>query len=145
MSRYGTMPMQQGYVLLEALIAILLFSVGILALVGMQAASINNVSDSKYRTEAGFLADQIIGVIWGNRLADASGVLAADTSFACKPCDSTTGNAYTQQWWASGVSPALPNATASIDVSAGRVEVIISWKPPKASSAHTHSVVAYVH
>jgi len=142
---HRTMQTQNGYVLLEALIAILLFSVGILALVGMQAAAVSNVSDSKYRTEAGFMADQIIGVIWGNRVA-VSGVsgVSADPSFACNPCNSTNGNAYTRQWFASGVSATLPQASAVIAVNAGRVEVIISWQPPKAASAHTHSVVAYV-
>ncbi len=145
MTSYRTMRTQKGYVLLEALIAILLFSVGILALVGMQATAINNVSDSKYRTEAGFLADQIIGVIWGNRVVvpGVSGV-AADPSFSCNPCNASTGNAYTQQWWASGVNATLPQASAVIAVNAGRVEVIISWQPPKAATAHTHSVVAYV-
>ena len=42
--------------LLEALIAILIFSMGILALMGMQATAINTVSESKYRSNAGFLA-----------------------------------------------------------------------------------------
>lgn len=144
MNCYAIRSEQRGSVILEALIAILLFSIGILALVGMQATAINSVSDAKYRTDAGFLADQIIGVIWGNRVANASGVLAADASFACNPCTSANGNTYTQQWWASGVSPALPNASAVIGVNAGRVEVIISWQPPKAPSPHTHSVVAYV-
>ncbi|MEE8253990.1 MAG: hypothetical protein V3S58_00090, partial [Nitrosomonadaceae bacterium] len=52
---------QRGAMLLEALIAILIFSMGILALMGMQVTAINTVSESKYRSDAGFLANRIIG------------------------------------------------------------------------------------
>jgi type IV pilus assembly protein PilV len=57
---------QQGVVLLEALVAILLFSMGVLALVGLQAAMIKNTSDAKYRADASFIAQQRIGVIWSD-------------------------------------------------------------------------------
>ena len=57
---------QQGVVLLEALIAILIFSVGVLAIVGLQAAMIRNTSDSKYRADASYIAQQRIGAMWAD-------------------------------------------------------------------------------
>lgn len=57
---------QQGVVLLEALIAVLIFSMGILALVGLQGAMVKNTSDAKYRAEATFIAQQKLGEIWAN-------------------------------------------------------------------------------
>lgn len=68
---------QQGVVLLEAMIAILIFSFAVLGIVGLQAAMIKNVSDSKYRAEAAHIAQQTIGQMWADpgRLA-ASGVAA---------------------------------------------------------------------
>ena len=50
--------------LLEALIAILLFSMGVLAIVGLQATMVKNVADSKYRADAGYIAQQVIGQMW---------------------------------------------------------------------------------
>ncbi len=50
--------------LLEALIAILIFSIGILAVVGLQAVSIKNVTDAKHRTEAAFLANKLLSQMW---------------------------------------------------------------------------------
>jgi type IV pilus assembly protein PilV len=50
--------LQQGVVLLEALIAILIFSFGILALAGLQAAMMKNNSDATYRAEASYLVQQ---------------------------------------------------------------------------------------
>jgi type IV pilus assembly protein PilV len=55
---------QDGVMLLEALIAILIFSIGILAVVGLQAVSIRNVTDSKHRTEAAFLANKLLSQMW---------------------------------------------------------------------------------
>lgn len=57
---------QRGVVLLEALIAILIFSMGILAIVGLQASMIKNTADSKYRADASFIAQQKIGEIWAD-------------------------------------------------------------------------------
>jgi len=59
-------PAQRGVVLLEALIAVLLFSMGVLALVGLQAAMVKNTSESKFRAEASFIAQQRIGMIWAD-------------------------------------------------------------------------------
>jgi len=98
---------QQGAALLESLIAILLFSMGILALVGLQGAMVKNTSDAKYRAEATFIAQQRLGLIWvGTSLAD---YIEADTD----------------------ISAMLPNGTRTVDVSAERVvTVTVTWRLP---------------
>ncbi len=55
---------QQGVAIIEALIAILIFSVGVLGIVGMQANMVKNTSDSQYRSEANYIAQQRIGAMW---------------------------------------------------------------------------------
>ncbi len=55
---------QQGVMLIEALVAILIFTLGVVALMGLQANSIVQVSEAKYRTDASYLASQIIGQMW---------------------------------------------------------------------------------
>src|SRR6266480_1616249 len=55
---------EHGVMLLEALIAILIFSIGILAVVGLQAVSIKNVTAAKHRTEAAFLANKLLSQMW---------------------------------------------------------------------------------
>lgn len=55
---------QSGVMLLEALIAILIFSLGILAIVGLQAAAIKSAGDAKYRTDASLLAGKLIAEMW---------------------------------------------------------------------------------
>jgi len=72
---------QQGVVLLEALIAILLFSVGVLAIVGLQASMIRNTADSKYRADASYIAQQRIGLMWSDP-ANLADYLEVDTDIS---------------------------------------------------------------
>lgn len=51
-------------VIIEAMIAILIFSMGVLAVVGLQAAMIKNTGDSKDRADASYVAQQMIGQMW---------------------------------------------------------------------------------
>src|SRR5262249_17411534 len=51
---------------IEALIAILIFSIGILAIVGMQGVAIKTVTQSKYRSEASFLANEVLSQMWAD-------------------------------------------------------------------------------
>ena len=55
---------QRGAFLLEALIAILIFSLGVLGIVGLQAKSIRYVSDAQYRGEAAFMVNSYISKMW---------------------------------------------------------------------------------
>ncbi len=55
---------QTGMMLLEAMIAILIFSIGILGVIGLQATSVKLVGDAKYRSDAGQLANDLIGQMW---------------------------------------------------------------------------------
>jgi len=61
---------QRGVALLEALIAILIFSFGVLGLIGILAGSIRATNDARYRAEAANLAQALIGDMWNTRAAD---------------------------------------------------------------------------
>lgn len=69
---------QRGVVLLEALVSVLLFSMGVLALVGLQAAMIKNTSDSKFRSEASYIAQQRVGLMWADP-DNAAALIETDT------------------------------------------------------------------
>jgi type IV pilus assembly protein PilV len=67
MPKYKTSPLksaQQGIVLIEAMIAILIFSFAVLGIVGLQAAMIKNSGDSKFRADASNIAQQRIAAMW---------------------------------------------------------------------------------
>ena len=52
--------------LLEALIALVVFSFGILALVGLQAAMLKNTGSSKFRSDASYIAQKLVGQMWAD-------------------------------------------------------------------------------
>ncbi|MFA7349489.1 MAG: prepilin-type cleavage/methylation domain-containing protein [Methylotenera sp.] len=56
---------QRGIALLESLIALLIFSMGILAIVGLQGFMIKGTAESKARSDASFLAQNRVAMIWG--------------------------------------------------------------------------------
>ena len=58
---------QRGILLLESLIAILIVSFGVLGLVAFWANSVKNASEAKYRSDASFLANELIAQMWLSR------------------------------------------------------------------------------
>jgi prepilin-type N-terminal cleavage/methylation domain-containing protein len=129
---------QRGAMMLEALIGILIFSTGILALVGMQALSIKYVSDAKYRADASFLANQIIADMWVHRPVLANYAYAGSGTVPSE----ISG-------WVASVQDALPGAASNlpiitIDTSTGAVSVTVRWRPPNADAVSNHRTVAIV-
>lgn len=118
-------PKQDGIMLIEALIAVLIFSIGILALVGIQAVMISNTSDSRYRAEANFIAQKRIAELW------------ADPANIVNFVDSGTD-----------VSDVLPGgARTTVQISPGEFMVTVSWQPPGDVDdpvVHQHVAVARI-
>jgi type IV pilus assembly protein PilV len=128
---------QQGSMMLEALIAILIFSMGILAIVGMQAVSIKNTTDAKYRTDASLLANQLIGQMW----ADDKATAALQASY-----NSASGAKYLA--WKASVEASLPGAAANpptVVVGANNVVTItVQWQSPGETTPHNYVAVAQI-
>jgi len=129
---------QRGATLLEALIGILIFSIGILALVGMQALAIKHMSDAKYRSDAAFLANEIIGQMWVNR--------ASLGSFAYPGAGAPP---VAIDSWVTSIQNALPGVTAAanlpiIAVAGTTVTVTVRWQLPGGLDVHRHITMAYI-
>lgn len=115
---------QNGVALIEALIAIFLFSLGVLALVGLQALMSKNVTQAKLRGEASFLATQLIGQMWANQgAAQVNLPKYAISSGACT--DSSYVNCTR---WLSSVGQALPSGTAAVTVTGTAVAITLNWQ-----------------
>ncbi|HEY0954337.1 MAG TPA: type IV pilus modification protein PilV [Roseateles sp.] len=55
---------QHGVLLLEVLIALLIFALGVLGLVGLQATATKQSGQTKYRADATLLANDLLGQMW---------------------------------------------------------------------------------
>lgn len=92
----------RGMFLIEALIAILIFAVGILGFVGMQSVAVAQSAQGQHRTTASLLANSLIGQMW---VANRSSAATLASEFA-----SPSGSVYTA--WMEQVSAALPGVEA---------------------------------
>ena len=106
---------QQGVMLIEALVAILLFTFGVIAVMGMQAVSISQVSQAKYRTDASYLANQITGKMWVDQPNLASYASAGSAGRVA---------------WDTVVANTLPSGVGVITVNGSVVTVTIQWRQP---------------
>jgi type IV pilus assembly protein PilV len=111
---------QGGVALIEAMISVLVFSIGILALVGLQAMMAKNVTHTKLRGEASYLANQLIGQMWVDQANLGSYVI---TGGAC--ATATYANCTN---WRSAVQQALPGGLADVTINGNAVNISLSWQ-----------------
>lgn len=123
--RYGTLnapkPInERGIALLEALIAILIFSLGILGLIGLQANATRATSAAKFRVDAGQLVAQRMADLW----VDSSNLANYEGS--------------------ENVGNVLPQGTLTTTVVGNRVTIVATWTIPGDSIAYEHQAVAVI-
>lgn len=163
---------QRGFFLIEAMVAILIFALGILGLVAMGGTAVSSQSDAQYRTEASSLADAIAAQIAlgvdrtdettkANSLAGYAHQAASAPTTIPPPC-SFAGAALTaasapavfsllQRAANQTADPGLPGATAAnqqiyIDGAGNydRVVITLCWKAASDSAWRRHTLVTYV-
>jgi type IV pilus assembly protein PilV len=161
---------ERGFFLIEAMVAILIFALGILGLVAMGGTAVSSQSDAQYRTEASSLADAIAGemALGIDRSSDAQKALTL-AAFAHQPSPapttpscSFTGTALTlggaptvfpllSRAANAASAPGLPGATAAnqqiyVDAGSGfnRVVITLCWKTASDLAWRRHTLVTYV-
>jgi len=141
---------QAGSALLEALVALLIFSFGVLGLLGLQAASIKNSSDAKYRSDASYLANQIIAQMWVDR-SNIDDYSHYQTGSVCAFTGSASAYANVTGWitQVTGLLPGAASSKTQIQVSTPvastkQVKVTVCWQGPQDSSAHNFAITAQI-
>jgi type IV pilus assembly protein PilV len=155
---------EEGVMLIEALIAILIFSIGILAVVGMQATAIKNVTESKSRSEAAFLAEELMAQMWidqnistGAVQVNTSNVNVANYNYpGSGSVPARLGTISPPAGWIGRVTTKLPGATTVLPKvtitnatpSGATVQIQIFWQLPEEATLglppHSHTVMASI-
>jgi type IV pilus assembly protein PilV len=155
---------QAGFFLIEAMVALLIFALGILGLVAMGGTAVASQSDAQYRTEASAIADAIAGEIALNvnrlpgppPLTSAQNKAASLLAFAHQPAGGNcvfggapTANANVLA--AANLAQRLPGATpANQQILIGgpgtfnRVEITLCWRTANDNAMRRHTLVTYV-
>lgn len=141
---------QAGFALLESVLGILIFSIGILALVGLQGTAAKQAAGSQYRTEAALAANELVGEMWVSNHTTA----ALTTNFA-------TGGTNYVAWLARltnigqrqvlpGIATTPPTVTvtavtgASGSATSSLVTVTIFWTVPGSATTNSYVVTAQI-
>jgi type IV pilus assembly protein PilV len=134
---------QRGAFLLEALIGILIFSLGVLGIVGLQARAIRFTNDAEFRAEAMYLANSLISQMWTDDRAllktkyDSTVVGAAGyTAFKAKVHTALAGATILPEPIVNVDGPLLPQANSA---TSNVVQVQIFWQMPGDPVSLTHN------
>lgn len=117
-----------GYVLLEALVALLIFSLGLLGLIGFQAASMKIATDSQFRTEAAMLSDELIAKMTVYNLSNVATDFASPSGaqFSAWLNDRVKGASRLPNAQVTTEFTSVPKATSTTLV----VKLNITWSVP---------------
>lgn len=121
------LPRAGGFMLLEVLVAVLVFSIGVLGLVGLQASMTKAQTAAAYRSTAAYLASEVRGAMW----ADVPNVANYDTSANC------ASHARCKAW-TDKVAASLPNGAGNVEIASGIVTITITWSLPN-EETHTYA------
>ena len=120
---------QSGVALLEALIAILIFALGLLGMAGFQAQSIKIQDESKKRADAAFIANQIVGDMWG---------VAPDSLASCAGEFSKGATGCANAPWGDRIEQGLPGGSAEVAVDGTQVTITLTWNTPGVAEEHRY-------
>jgi type IV pilus assembly protein PilV len=128
-------PFQAGFALIETMIAILIMTVGVLGMVGLQAKATSSISDSRSRAEAVIATEKLIAIVWNDQPNAAS---------------YATGGADLANW-SDELQQNIPGATPTVTITpttpvAGttrnQIDITISWRRRSGDDLSTHRVIA---
>ena len=132
-------PQARGSTLIEGLLAVALFSIGLLALLMLVSASMVESANAQYRSQASLLASDLIGQMWtGDR---------SHTGIVNRFGDYTKDD---YKNWLSTVKDRLPGVSDTtnvpiVTIDANRnVIVTLKWQAPGDRDAHQLTVHALI-
>ena len=142
---------QGGVVILEVLVSIVIFAVGVLGIVGLQAVTAKAGINARFRTEAAALSDELVA-----RAQTWTNMTTLETNFTGTTATggTATGGTEYQSWSNDRLARAttgLPSAQATVTfpaplaVTPGAgvlMTVEISWQAPGGDSRSSHTTVA---
>lgn len=126
---------QQGVALIEALIGFLIFAVGVLGLVGLQASMTKAQTGAKVRADAALLANEVLGHMWADSQANLGQYVGASCATHA-PCAD----------WQNKLKATLPKGTGTVaydPANRDQVIVTITWTLPE-SGEHRYEMLSSV-
>ncbi|HQR03445.1 MAG: hypothetical protein JSR19_13105 [Proteobacteria bacterium] len=118
---------QHGAFILEALVSVLLLSIGLISLMMMATQAASQTGQAKFRNDASYLAGELIGEVW----------------------TSPAPSAFNTSAWQTRVSNLIPGGdgsgtTITPSGSGAMVSIVITWPDKKTNTTHQYLTTAQV-
>ncbi len=135
-------PKQKGFTLLEVLVAIVVLSIGLLGLAGLMATSMRNTHSAYQRTQAAWLAYDVIDRMRANLPYVDAAPLPNDYDIALGTATSASSSVLAAadiNDWKTTLANALPAGDGSVTTTPAtkRVTVIVQWNDSRAGGSST--------
>lgn len=133
-----SMSRERGFTLVEVLVAVVVLSIGLLGLAGLQLSSLQANQQAFLRSQATVLGQDIIERMRANRQAALAGEY--DIAFGASAPTGADIAANDVNEWLTALGASLPDGEGEIDVDAdGVAEVSVRWteraRDPEAAAA----------
>lgn len=117
---------QNGFSMLEALVTLLIVSLGLLGIAGIIANSLKVNQGAQARSQASWLANDIIDRMRANRTTAEGGAYAL-ASCEPAPVGGTVANDDLSQWCGAVKTALGPTGNGSVALAANKVTVTVQW------------------
>lgn len=129
---------QSGFTLLEVLVAMLVLAIGLLGLAGLMASSMRNNLSASHRTQATWMAYDIVDRMRSNRAGAVTGgyATAMGTAATCSTAFPTgTIPAQDIAAWKNQLACSLPagNGSIAVDTATRVATILIQWNDSRGS------------
>lgn len=131
---------QRGATLIEVLVTLLVLSVGLLGMAGLQALSMQSNHSAYYRSQATFLAYDISERMRANRVVALSGGYSVDFPESSSAHTESGDRATTDQaQWLNNLASVLPNGTGKVELTGTLVSIKIRWDDSRGDIRARHA------
>lgn len=115
-----------GFSLVEVLISMVILSFALLGTAALTANGLKSTNDSSYRSQATFLADDILDRMRANITKARGGQYNIDIA-GTQTAAANTLEYFDGKEWLASLKDALPGGKGSVKVAAGVATIVITW------------------
>lgn len=127
---------QQGFTLLEVLVAMVIVSIGLVGLAGLMMTSVKNNQSAFYRSQASWLAYDVVDRMRANRTQALSGLY----NIAYQVAPAGSGMPFTDlTQWKQELATALPGGDGQITFPNGVATVVVRWDDSRGLGLSTNA------